>query len=134
MIRVITAGVCLLAGLSACGSSSYSDRLHSAVSDMAGAITSWNNSQQTGLAGTGNACAKAASGVISGAGSLQPQSAPKQFKAETLALHNAQTLARAGFKHCAQAASTLDYPLMAQAVKEIDGANRWIAQARKADR
>jgi hypothetical protein len=119
--------------LTACGSSSYGDDARSAVSTMAGAISTYNKDQATTVASTGSACSDGLNGLKGAQDTLQKGTPPAQYAKVAGALRKAYALAHAGFSDCARGAPELNYPLMYQADRELARANKWILKARRLD-
>jgi hypothetical protein len=116
------------------GSQSYQDSLRSAVSDMRGAISTYNRAKPGDLASTGASCVKALDALKGAQKTLVQGSPPSQLRWESRALKEAYVAARDGFADCARAAPALDYALMYRADRELARANGWILEARRLDR
>jgi hypothetical protein len=108
--------------LASCGSTSYADNVKPAIDAARAAIVSYNASQPSGLAATGEACTKALVQLEHSQG-LVTISPPSNYRQVAAALKHAYQLARGGFASCAHGAQTLDFPLMVRADQQIARAN-----------
>jgi hypothetical protein len=119
--------------MTACGSSSYQDDARSAVSTMAGAISTYNKDRTTSVASTGSACSDGLNGLKNAQDTLQKGNPPAQYAKIAAALRKAFVLTNLGFSDCVKAAPNLNYPLMYRADQELAQANKWILKARHLD-
>jgi hypothetical protein len=119
--------------LSACGSSSYADQVKPAMAHVRAALTTYDEADGANLQRTGAACLRASSQIEKNA-SLPRSGAPSDERKEVAALRQALALMSTGFHHCGQAARSMDFPLMAQADREIADANQWLRAAQHVER
>lgn len=123
------AAIVMLLCLAGCGSSSPSDKIQSAVSHLQDVLATYNGTPQPNLAATRNACRQARND-LSGQDAFTAVQPIASRRAEVTALRDAYSLASTGFRDCAVAASTWNYPLMVTAVHELIAANQQLRRAR----
>lgn len=132
--RRLALATVLLVALSGCGSnSSYTDGARSSVSNLRSIIATYDGVNTGSLASTGVACNIAASKFRARSSAFR-SGVPSQYRTVSYALAHGVSAARAGFSDCADAARTLNYPLMMKATQELQVANGWMAAAAKSDK
>jgi hypothetical protein len=131
-VRWIGVGLLVLA-LAGCGSS-YTDSLRSDVASMRTTLQTYNTAHPASLQATGTACKSAYDGLGGHAPGSDKGSPPRRYVRVVHAVQAAYREARSGFRDCAAAAATDNYPKMAAAQAEIAQANARISLARKLDR
>lgn len=122
--RLVAVGLLLVAVCGCGGQSSIEETLGSVIS-------TYNGAHPHNLAGTGAACERAANDLLKKHDVLTRQPSNGRDAAAIDALKRAFRLGQEGFARCHSAARTLNYPLMAVAIRQIEDANAWIERARR---
>jgi hypothetical protein len=121
--------------LAGCGGSpSFQDSARSATDKMRQVIETYDGSHPADVASTGAACRKAYDDLGSETTFVSTSSPPARYKREAAQLKAAWQDARAGFRLCAGAAQSMNFPAMAAASDRIQAANAAINKARKLER